>query len=58
MPILGHGAGSPCNNAAWAEAHLRTKWHLDTSSCLATTDMSQKFVGLYPWGVEQGPHLI
>jgi len=29
-------------NVAWAEAYLRTKWHLDSSSCLATIDMGQK----------------
>ena len=27
---------------AWAEADLRTKWHLDPCSCLATTDMGRK----------------
>ena len=27
---------------AWAEAYLRTKWHLDPSSRLATTDMGRK----------------
>jgi len=33
-------------NVAWAEAYLRTKWHLDPSSCLATTDMGWKVGGL------------
>jgi len=34
----------------WAEAYLRTKWHLDPSSRLATIDMGRKF-GLRPfWG--------
>jgi len=35
------GRGSWVSNVtqcAWAEAYLRTKWHLDPSSCLATTD--------------------
>jgi len=30
------------HNVAWAEADLRTKWHLDPSSHLATIDMGQK----------------
>jgi len=30
---------------AWAEAYLRTKWHLDPSSRLAATDMGQKLGG-------------
>ena len=29
-------------NVAWAEAYLRTKWHLDPSSRLATTDIGRK----------------
>jgi len=29
-------------NVDWAEAYLRTKWHLDSSSRLATTDMGRK----------------
>jgi len=32
---------------AWAEAYLRTKWHLDPPSRLATIDMGRK-VGLCP----------
>jgi len=31
-------------NVAWAEAYLRTKWHLDPSSRLATRDMGRKLV--------------
>jgi len=27
---------------AWVEAYLHTKWHLDPSSCSATTDMGRK----------------
>jgi len=27
---------------AWAEACLRTKWHLDQSRRFATTDMAEK----------------
>ena len=30
------------------EAYLLTKWHLDPSSRLATTDMGRKVGGLYP----------
>jgi len=30
------------HNLAWAEAYLHTKWHLDSSSCLATIDMGGK----------------
>ena len=40
-------AGTSCvpmqHNMAWAEAYLRTKWHLDPSSRLATTDMDRKW---------------
>jgi len=45
------GAGSPSNNVAWAEAYLRTKWHLDISSRFATTDDVPK-IGALPlvWG--------
>jgi len=35
---------------AWAEAYLHTKWHLDPSSHLATTNMGQK-LGALPFGV-------
>jgi len=37
---------SPSNTMSpWAEAYLRTKWHLDPSSRLATTDMGRKSGG-------------
>jgi len=29
------------HNVVWAEAYLHTKWHLDPSSHLATTDMDK-----------------
>ena len=29
-------------SVAWAEAYLRTNWHLDPSSCLDTIDMGRK----------------
>ena len=52
--------GQTQQSVAWAEAYLRTKWHLNLSSRLATTDMGHFFLGggLCPlfWG-ELGPHL-
>jgi len=52
-------AGSPHNTMwpSWAEAYLRTKWHLDPSSRLAATDMGRKLGSLCPLGMELGPHL-
>ena len=44
---------------AWAEVYLRTKWHLDPFSHLATIDMGQKLGGRlchFFWG-ELGPYL-
>jgi len=35
-------------NVAWAEAYLRTKWHLDSSSRLAATDMGRKLGATMP----------
>ena len=40
-PFLGV-MGPHVNNVAWAEAYLCTKWHLDPTSHLATTDMGRK----------------
>ena len=68
---FGGGRVSPhLTQCDWAEAYLRTKWHLDPSSRLATIDMGQKvggtntgrklgvWVGLCPlFGGELGPHL-
>jgi len=52
VPLFGRGAGSP-SNTIWpgAEAYLHTKWHIDPSSRLATTDMGRK-LGAVPlsWG--------
>ena len=44
---------------AWAEVYFRTKWHLDPSSRLTTTDMGRKLgVTEPPFGEgELGPHL-
>jgi len=53
VPLLGGGS---CNtikhNIAWAEVYLRTKWHLDASSRLATIGMGQNWMGTVPffWG--------
>jgi len=42
------GPGSLSNTLwPWAEAYLRTKWHLDPSSRLAAIDMSRKVGGCY-----------
>jgi len=49
--FMGRGNWSLSNTTspgAWAEAYLRTKRHLDTSSRLATIDMGQKLDGLRP----------
>ena len=35
-------------NVAWAKAYLRTKWHLDPSRRLATTNMGRK-LGAVPF---------
>jgi len=32
-------------NIVWTEAYIRTKWHLDPSSRLATIDMGRKLGG-------------
>jgi len=48
--------GLVVHNVAWAEAYLRTKWHLDPSSCLASTDRAENW-GLCPFGGELGCHL-
>jgi len=51
-PLFGErGAVSPCNTVACAEAYLHTKWHLDPSSRLATTDVGRKLgEGFAPLG--------
>jgi len=56
-PFSGKGAESPCNTVDCAEAYLHTKWHLNPSSHLATTDMGRKLV-LCPFGDgELAPYL-
>ena len=42
-------AGSPSNTIAWAEVYCRTKWHLNPSSSLSTTDIGRKMEGLSPF---------
>jgi len=45
-PLFGRGSWVPIqHDVAWAEAYLPTKWHLDPSSHLATTDMGRKLGG-------------
>jgi len=47
-----------CATMACIEAYLPTKWHLDPSSRLATTDMGQKLgVTVPPFFGELHPHL-
>ena len=44
-------AGSPSKKiVSWADAYLRTKWHLDPSSRLVTADIGHKMEGLCPFG--------
>ena len=43
VPPFGGRLGSPYNTMLpWAEAYIRTKWHLDPSSRLATRDFGPK----------------
>jgi len=43
VPLFGgRELGLHLQNVSWPEAYLRTKWHLDPSSCLATMDMGWK----------------
>ena len=48
-----------CHSVIWAEVYLRTKWHLDPSSRLATihVNMGHKLGGAVPFFLgELGPH--
>ena len=46
------------HKVGWAEAYLHTKWHLNPSSRLATTDIGHKLGGYAPLEErELGPHL-
>jgi len=58
VPLFRGGTGSP-SNTMWPgprPAYLRTKWHLDPSSRLTTTDMGPKIgaVPLFRGGSEGG----
>jgi len=58
-PLFGDGKLGPhLTQSRLAEAYLHTKWHLNPSSHLATTDMGRKLepVPLLGEG-ELGPHL-
>ena len=54
MPLWGRAAASPSNNVACAETYLPTKWHLDPSGRLATTDMDLKLKAVPLSGGEAG----
>ena len=41
MPLSEGEAGSPSNKVIWAEAYLRTKWHLDPSNRFARIDIGR-----------------
>jgi len=42
------GAESPSNIVAWAEAYIRTKWHIDPSNRLATIHQRYKHTETHP----------
>ena len=57
-PLFWWGSWVPSNTVAWAEAYLRTKWHLNPSSRWATIGMGWKLGACAPlWEDELGPHL-
>jgi len=41
-PFLGRSCVPIQHNVAWVEDYIRSKWHLDPSSCLATRDTGRK----------------
>ena len=54
-PLSGEGLRPHLTQSPWAEAYLHTKWHLDTSSRLATIEMGRKLgKGLHPLRGEGG----
>jgi len=59
LPFLGPELGPIKHNVARANVYLGTKWHLDPSSRLATTDMGRKLAGFAFFGGRggMGPHL-
>jgi len=52
VPLMARKLHPHVTHVAWAEAYLRTKWRLDPSGRLATTDMGRKLEGggSAPWG--------
>jgi len=57
VPLSGEGRIPIKHSVAWAKIYRHTKWHLDPSSRLATTDMGRKS-GCAPLaGAVLGPHL-
>jgi len=48
-PFPGGGGSWDLTQCGLAEIYLRTKWHLDPSSCLATTDMGRKLGAVPLW---------
>jgi len=54
-PFWGGGAGPP--TVTWAEAYLRTMWHRNPSSHLATTYGPKMGEAVPLWGGVLGPHL-
>jgi len=48
-PLSVGGARSPYNTVAWAEAYVRTKWHLDPTSRLAITCICRKWGSVPPF---------
>jgi len=51
-PFWGEEVCSHLTEVAWAEAYLRTKWHLNPSNHLATMNMGRKV-----WGGGAGSEL-
>jgi len=47
-PLLGKELSLHQTQSSWAEVYLHTKWYLNPSSHLATTDMGRK-LGLCPF---------
>jgi len=57
-PLFGRRSRVPIyRNVVWAEAYLPTKWHLDPSSRLDTTDMGRKLGVVSLWEGELRLHL-
>ena len=54
-PLFFRMARSPSDTVSWAEAYLHTKWHLNPSCRLATTDMAEKMGAGAPLGEAGSP---